>query len=420
MAPNAKRIETALRRAIDTFFDEDDQDAMTVTLVRKKAEEKLDLDAGWFKQHAEWNKKSKLFIQEDFARRTEEPEEEDEQFAKELIEEQPKRGRKRASEGIESNTPKKKQKAAPKAKKGTLKAEKVTPAKKVKPMKRAAKSETPDSASELSAEVSASPSTVELLKQSVLAKPTKSTAASRRKATVVEDSEDSDDSDYGSDAEEGATKEEAVDEDAMDVDEDQSPAEERPAKKTPQKSPTPKKATPAKTSVPNSPTIENPDVAVDENLSESDMSVLIDDGPVPKRKKKSSEPKGKKDKTTKPTKPKAATKDTSDPDDAEIKKLQKQLTQCGVRKMWWRELKDFDTPKEKIRHLRQKLKDIGMTGRFSADKASEIKERLELEADLEAVQEYAERHGKRAEEEREKAKPVRDPYEGIELDSEED
>jgi len=40
------------------------------------------------------------------------------------------------------------------------------------------------------------------------------------------------------------------------------------------------------------------------------------------------------------------------------------------------------------------LKDVGMDGRYSADKARAIKERRELQADLEAVQEYNKDHGR--------------------------
>ena len=82
------------------------------------------------------------------------------------------------------------------------------------------------------------------------------------------------------------------------------------------------------------------------------------------------------------------------PEDAEIKRLQGYLVQCGIRKLWGKELKPYESPKAKIKHLRQMLEDAGMKGRFSMEKAREIKERRELAADIEAVQEGAERWGK--------------------------
>lgn len=55
--------------------------------------------------------------------------------------------------------------------------------------------------------------------------------------------------------------------------------------------------------------------------------------------------------------------------------------------MWYRELAPYEGPKSKIRHLREMLTEAGMTGRYSAEKANQIKEARELKADLEAVQE---------------------------------
>ena len=82
------------------------------------------------------------------------------------------------------------------------------------------------------------------------------------------------------------------------------------------------------------------------------------------------------------------------PDEAEIKRLQGWLVKCGIRKMWWKELKPYESSKAKIKHLKDMLSDIGMTGRYSQEKASQIKEARELAADIEAVKEGAERWGK--------------------------
>ena len=61
--------------------------------------------------------------------------------------------------------------------------------------------------------------------------------------------------------------------------------------------------------------------------------------------------------------------------------------------MWGRELAKFSTPQERINHLRGMLADIGMTGRYSNEKAKRIKEERELAADLVAVQEGAKAWG---------------------------
>lgn len=132
---------------------------------------------------------------------------------------------------------------------------------------------------------------------------------------------------------------------------------------------------------------------------ESEMSDVLDEEPKPKRKRKSksemesskSEPKSAKIKTK--AKAKSATADLS-PDEAEIKMLQSHLVQCGIKKIWGIYLKQFgDNNKAKIKHLREMLKDAGLTGRFSREKAAEIKEARELAADLEAVKEGEQKWG---------------------------
>ena len=125
----------------------------------------------------------------------------------------------------------------------------------------------------------------------------------------------------------------------------------------------------------------------DQTLVDDDSSELssVIDEPLPKRKRKSKGESG-------PSKPKKATTKKAPKevtgDEAEIKKLQSHLVKCGVRKIWGFELKEYGSDtRAKIRHLKQMLNDIGMTGRFSEARAKEIKEQRELMADLEAVQE---------------------------------
>lgn len=125
--------------------------------------------------------------------------------------------------------------------------------------------------------------------------------------------------------------------------------------------------------------------------SESEMSVVLDE-PAPKkpqkpqRKTSGSAPKKAKAKPTKTTA-------ESDPDQEEIKRLQGWLLKCGIRKFWARELAPYETPKAKIKHLKSMLEDVGMKGRYSIDKARQIRDARELQADLEAVKEGASKWG---------------------------
>ena len=156
---------------------------------------------------------------------------------------------------------------------------------------------------------------------------------------------------------------------------------------------------------PNGPN-ESPAASIQHDKSplgdESELSDLIDDSPKPRPKKqrKSLEKDGNKAKTKLEKKAKAA-KDqiTDDPDTEKIKSLQGWLLKCGIRKVWGAYLKPYETPKAKIKHLESMLSDVGMTGRFSLEKANQIKEKREMAADLEAVQEGDKKWGKAGSEE---------------------
>lgn len=149
--------------------------------------------------------------------------------------------------------------------------------------------------------------------------------------------------------------------------------------------------------------------------SGSEMSIILDPSPPPKKKRKSSETLASKGRKQTSTKTKAASKEDSnvDPDADEIKRLQGWLIKCGIRKMWHKELAPYETSKAKIRHLKDLLKDVGMDGRYSVEKARQIKEQRELAADLEMVQEGAKRWGADSEEEEEKGKPKRRLAKGL-------
>jgi hypothetical protein len=128
------------------------------------------------------------------------------------------------------------------------------------------------------------------------------------------------------------------------------------------------------------------------DVSESELSSLIDESPKRKKRQKKdpSEKRGKaKEPKAKPKAKAAASKGAKDddPDQAEIKRLQGWLVKCGIRKVWSKELAKCDTPREKIKHLKDMLKDAGMDGKYSVEKAARIKEQREFAKDLEAIQE---------------------------------
>lgn len=124
----------------------------------------------------------------------------------------------------------------------------------------------------------------------------------------------------------------------------------------------------------------------EEDLSDSEMSVLIDEEPKTKKSRTSTSAVGKSTKKTSKAKAAAKPQANLSPEEMEMKTLQGQLKMCGVNKIWGFELKQFgEDNKAKIRHLKGMLKEIGLEGRFSKDKADEIKERRELMADIEAI-----------------------------------
>lgn len=127
--------------------------------------------------------------------------------------------------------------------------------------------------------------------------------------------------------------------------------------------------------------------------SDSDLSVVLDEEPRPKKQKQKQKSKEGPVGKAKTKASKSITDAGGDPDQAEIKRLQGWLVKCGIRKLWGKELKPYETSKAKIKHLKDMLADAGMTGRYSLEKASQIKEARELAADIEAVQEGAERWG---------------------------
>lgn len=125
------------------------------------------------------------------------------------------------------------------------------------------------------------------------------------------------------------------------------------------------------------------------------MSVVYDEEPEPKVKREKSISISQRTKGKGKAKGKGKENVDADPNQVEIKRLQGWLIKCGIRKMWSRELGPFSTPRDKIRHLKDMLKDAGMEGRYSQEKAKRIREKRELQADLEVVQEGARLWGRR-------------------------
>lgn len=128
---------------------------------------------------------------------------------------------------------------------------------------------------------------------------------------------------------------------------------------------------------------------------ESDLSSVIDEpAPKKKRQKKSTSPSEAKGKTKKAPKAAKPGKELT-PDEEEIKRLQSWLLKCGIRKVWGAYLAKYDSPKQKIKQLKSLLEDVGMTGRYSNEKASSIKEARELADEIEAAKEFNEQWGQK-------------------------
>ncbi|KAI9655046.1 MAG: hypothetical protein M1831_005006 [Alyxoria varia] len=123
----------------------------------------------------------------------------------------------------------------------------------------------------------------------------------------------------------------------------------------------------------------------------SSLSSLIDEGPTRRKSKTTkatAKPKAKPAKDTKQRSRKSDTGGTtSGSAEDTIKLLQSRLLKCGIRKVWARELAKFSSSGEKIAHLKGLLKDVGMDGRFSEEKARQVKAERELARELEDVRE---------------------------------
>ncbi|WVQ80213.1 hypothetical protein IAT38_002318 [Cryptococcus sp. DSM 104549] len=82
------------------------------------------------------------------------------------------------------------------------------------------------------------------------------------------------------------------------------------------------------------------------------------------------------------------------PDEAKIASLKKFIVACGVRKQWVKELADCTTTSSQISHLEGLLRSLGMKGNPTLGKAKSIKEKRELAAELEDVQQFEKERGR--------------------------
>ncbi|KAF1361784.1 hypothetical protein EJ07DRAFT_164274 [Lizonia empirigonia] len=319
--PSEAAITQKLQDVVISLHKAGNTDDLTVKRVRARAEEQLGLPAGLLKG-ADWKQKSQDAIMAAVDKYCgDEPEPEPVKPAPKAA--KPKAPTKKVAPKIASKPSAKRKAAAPKK----------------QPQKRR---KTASSEDELSEELSDADS-----------EPARKLAR-RAKKVIQEDS----------DEEEATPKKPAKK--AKPVVEDDQDSDAEPA------------TTSAKTAI-TPPTKEKGDV------SDSEMSSLLDESPAKNKRQKKAPATGKKE----PAKPKAkaASKTADDPDQAEIKRLQSWLIKCGIRKVWSKELAKFDTPKEKIKHLKEMLSDAGMDGRFSDEKAAKIKEKREFAKDLEAIKE---------------------------------
>ncbi|PNP73930.1 hypothetical protein FNYG_12679 [Fusarium nygamai] len=365
MAPSEDEIERALLDATYQVYQAT-PDETTVNKVRKQTEENLSLDDGFFSS-AEWKQKSKSLIKERVEKLMDGWVPDSNKNVDSDGED--KTGVKRSSPDAESPEPKpKRQKRVPK------------PRPKPK-SKKATKKEESDVESDLESKPSVSSELSELSdlseeekpqKKRKRAAPTKTVSKKtepKHKSKAIEPEEEDKEDVMKSEPEVSGDNDDEVENGELE-------SEKATSSTKPQNSEDGEEGSKGDENKP----------VVDE---EEEYSDVIDEPVKPKRKRKEKKEVGSKPaKGTKVAAKKVTTSD--DPSTEEIKRLQGQLTKCGVRKLWHNELKKYgDNAKAKIRHLRKMLTDIGMEGRFSEAKAREIKERRELLAEVESAQEMS-------------------------------
>jgi len=351
------KLEQALRDAANDIFKRD-PDNLTLKRVRTTAEEKLELEDGWFKANSTWNTRSKEIVHK---------------HVQKIEEDLEKRVTGHAPSSTPTATITNKESASPK--KGAPQA-----------TKRGAKRSTPDTKPKPRKRRKVFESDVEDETGGGLGGVSKDEAQSKSKTKPQPETK------KNGEKEPKGKRTKVSKANIVSKSEDNSVEEAE----------LPKPAQPSEVSIlPKKPVEANikPDRAVVDDSS-SELSSLPDEPPPKKkpRQKKPSSPRALKSES-KPTKSKSKSAEPSDTNAEEIKRLQGWLVKCGIKKLWGKELAPYSTPREKIAHLKTMLRDAGMDGRYSVEKARQIKEARELAADLEAVKDFDERWGRKGAEE---------------------
>ncbi|KAI8325287.1 hypothetical protein GQ54DRAFT_2799 [Martensiomyces pterosporus] len=117
------------------------------------------------------------------------------------------------------------------------------------------------------------------------------------------------------------------------------------------------------------------------DMSDSELSDVIDDGPLPEKKsqKRAATPQSPQT----PKRPKANAP-LSKGNEATIANLKSYISKCGVRKVWSKELAGMNAAQQ-IRHLKKALAELGVEGRPTLEKCKRVKAKRDLLAEMEEM-----------------------------------
>ncbi|KIK23790.1 hypothetical protein PISMIDRAFT_678761 [Pisolithus microcarpus 441] len=122
---------------------------------------------------------------------------------------------------------------------------------------------------------------------------------------------------------------------------------------------------------------------VDNDDEGSELSSVVDEPPKKQRKKQ-----GESDSRT--SKRGKKSKEPLPKDEATVSKLKAIIVACGLRKVWKKEFQGLERPKQQIKRLHEMLAELGMTPRYTMEKAREIRKKREFERELQDVKEFEE------------------------------
>ncbi|KIJ65521.1 hypothetical protein HYDPIDRAFT_110621 [Hydnomerulius pinastri MD-312] len=139
----------------------------------------------------------------------------------------------------------------------------------------------------------------------------------------------------------------------------------------------------AKSRKPRSPKKKDP---VEKASMESELSSVLDEPPKKRQKKQRRD-------TEKPQKSEKAkrekkTKEPLSKDEETVNRLKSIVVACGVRKTWKKEFDGVEKPSQQVKRLHEILGDLGMSPRYTLEKAKTIKQQRELAQELRDVQEF--------------------------------